>query len=62
MLCCVLQIVTIDPFGHIVLKEFADYISKGYDVRPTIAGTVLSLARPVCVSARSFVLVFISSQ
>ena len=32
------QIVTIDPFGHIVLKEFAEFIAKGYDIRPTIAG------------------------
>lgn len=33
------KIVTIDPFGHIVLKEFRDFYEKGYDIRPTIAVT-----------------------
>lgn len=33
------QIVTIDPFGHVVLKEYAPFLQQGYDIRPTIAGT-----------------------
>lgn len=33
------KIVTIDPFGHTVLKDFGEYYTKGYDIRPTIAVT-----------------------
>jgi len=40
------KIVTIDPYGHVVLKEFADYIAKGYDIRPTIAVTKAHIELP----------------
>lgn len=33
------QIVTIDPFGHLVTSAFDPYFKKGYDIRPTIAVT-----------------------
>lgn len=33
------RIVTIDPWGHLVTSVFADYLKKGYDIRPTIAVT-----------------------
>jgi hypothetical protein len=46
------QIVTIDPFGHIVLKEFQEYLEKGYDIRPTIAGACIARRRNASVSAR----------
>ena len=32
-------IVTLDPWGHLVTSVFADYLAKGYDIRPTIAVT-----------------------
>ena len=38
--CVTVQIVTMDPFGHVVLKEFRDFYDKGYDIRPTIAGAL----------------------
>jgi GTP cyclohydrolase II len=33
------RIVSLDPFGAIVCQVFADFYSKGYDIRPTIAIT-----------------------
>jgi len=33
------KIASIDPFGHLTLEAFGDYVEKGYDIRPTIAVT-----------------------
>jgi GTP cyclohydrolase II len=33
------RIVSIDPFGAVAAEVFADFLAKGYDVRPTIAVT-----------------------
>lgn len=33
------QIVSLDPWGHLVATAFADEIKAGYDIRPTIAVT-----------------------
>lgn len=33
------NIVTIDPWGHLVTDCFKNYFDKGYDIRPTIAVT-----------------------
>lgn len=32
------KIVTMDPFGHLVVEAFGEHLTKGYDIRPTIAG------------------------
>lgn len=32
-----MRIVTLDPWGHLVAKNFADEIGQGIDIRPTIA-------------------------
>jgi GTP cyclohydrolase II len=33
------KIVSLDPFGAVVCQVFADFYSKGFDIRPTIAVT-----------------------
>jgi hypothetical protein len=33
------QIVSLDPWGHLVADAFADRLAEGYDIRPTIAVT-----------------------
>jgi GTP cyclohydrolase II len=33
------RIVSLDPFGAVVAEAFADFLARGYDVRPTIAIT-----------------------
>ena len=33
------NLVTIDPWGHMVTTTFEAYLNKGYDIRPTIAVT-----------------------
>ena len=33
------RIVSIDPWGASVQHVYADYLARGYDVRPTIAVT-----------------------
>lgn len=40
------KIVSIDPFGHVSTEVFADYIAKGYDIRPTIAVTRAHINMP----------------
>ena len=32
------QIVSMDPWGHDIIRYFKPYLDKGYDIRPTIAG------------------------
>jgi GTP cyclohydrolase II len=38
------KIVSLDPWGHLVAKVFADDIAKGTDIRPTIAVTRARIA------------------
>jgi len=45
------KIVSIDPFGATVQTVFADYLKKGYDVRPTIAVTKAHIDMPEIVDA-----------
>ena len=33
------KIVSFDPWGHVVTDEFAEQISEGFDIRPSIAVT-----------------------
>ena len=33
------KIVSLDPFGHVISDAFADELSEGWDIRPTIAVT-----------------------
>jgi GTP cyclohydrolase II len=33
------NIVSLDPWGHLVGEAFGDYLARGYDIRPTIAVT-----------------------
>src|SRR4029453_18653709 len=33
------RIVSLDPFGAVVSEVYAEYLARGYDVRPTIAVT-----------------------
>jgi GTP cyclohydrolase II len=33
------KIVSLDPWGHLVLDEFRDHLKEGFDIRPTIAIT-----------------------
>jgi GTP cyclohydrolase II len=44
-------IVSIDPFGHIVSETFKDLLSKGTDIRPTIAITKAHIHLPEIVDA-----------
>jgi GTP cyclohydrolase II len=45
------RIVSLDPFGHTVQTVFADYLEKGYDIRPTIAVTKAHIDMPEIVDA-----------
>jgi len=45
------QIVTIDPFGHVISEGFAPWLEKGYDIRPTIAVTKAHIELPECREA-----------
>jgi GTP cyclohydrolase II len=45
------RIVSLDPYGHIVQEVFADYLKKGYDIRPTIAVTKAHIDMPEIVDA-----------
>jgi len=40
------KIVSLDPWGHLAGEVFAEYISNGLDVRPTIAITTARLSPP----------------
>lgn len=40
------QIVSMDPYGHLVQQEFRHFLVKGYDVRPTIAITKAHMKLP----------------
>jgi GTP cyclohydrolase II len=40
------RIVSLDPFGAVVAEVFADYLTQGYDVRPTIAVTKAQMDVP----------------
>jgi GTP cyclohydrolase II len=39
-------IVSLDPLGHMTSEVFADYLSQGWDIRPTIAVTKARLTVP----------------
>ena len=39
-------IVSIDPFGHVVVEAFADLLKDGWDIRPTIAVTAARIHMP----------------
>lgn len=45
------RIVSLDPYGHVVQDVFADYLKKGYDIRPTIAVTKAHIDMPEIVDA-----------
>lgn len=40
------KIVTMDPYGHLVVEAFKEYFDKGYDIRPTIAVTKAHMDLP----------------
>ncbi|KAI3635462.1 hypothetical protein MIR68_006100 [Amoeboaphelidium protococcarum] len=40
------KIVALDPFGHIVVKVYADHLKQGIDIRPTIAITKAHMKVP----------------
>jgi GTP cyclohydrolase II len=40
------KIVSLDPYGHMVSEAFADYLTQGYDIRPTIAVTKAHINMP----------------
>src|SRR4029078_7419352 len=40
------KIVSLDPYGAVVAEVFRDYLTQGYDVRPTIAVTKAHIAMP----------------
>ncbi|NVB82050.1 MAG: GTP cyclohydrolase II [Kofleriaceae bacterium] len=45
------KIVSLDPYGAIVQDVFAEYLKKGYDIRPTIAVTKAHIDMPEIVDA-----------
>jgi len=45
------QIVSLDPFGHMVTELFASQIAAGLDIRPTIAVTRAQINMPEVASA-----------
>lgn len=45
------RIVSIDPYGHIVVEAFADEFAKGFDIRPTIAITRARINMPEMTAA-----------
>ena len=38
--------VSLDPFGAVVCEVFADFFTRGYDIRPTIAVTRAHINMP----------------
>merc|ERR1719453_2007233 len=40
------RIVTMDPYGHAISEAFSPWLKRGYDVRPTIAGTKAHIELP----------------
>jgi GTP cyclohydrolase II len=40
------RIVSLDPFGALVAEVYADYLQRGYDIRPTIAITTAHIEIP----------------
>ena len=40
------KIVSLDPWGHMVSEVFADFIQRGWDIRPTIAVTKAHINMP----------------
>src|SRR5438094_748407 len=40
------KIVSLDPWGHLVGEAFRDYLTRGYDIRPTIAITRANIDMP----------------
>lgn len=40
------KIVSLDPYGHVISEVFAEYLAKGYDIRPTIAVTKAHIKMP----------------
>ena len=40
------SIVSLDPYGHLVSEAFADELSAGWDIRPTIAVTKARVSMP----------------
>jgi GTP cyclohydrolase II len=48
------QIVSIDPWGASVQTVYADYLARGYDIRPTIAVTKAHIHLPEIKQALAF--------
>ena len=44
------QIVSLDPWGHLVGEAFADRLAEGWDIRPTIAVTRARINMPEIVA------------
>ena len=40
------QIVSIDPWGHLIDSAFGEHLNRGYDIRPTIAVTKAHIRLP----------------
>ncbi len=40
------RIVSLDPYGHVVGEEFAEFLERGIDIRPTIAITKAHISMP----------------
>jgi len=45
------KIASIDPFGHLVTHCFSKYLTKGFDIRPTIAATKAHIDLTECREA-----------
>jgi len=45
------KMASIDPFGHMVTDYFSKYLTKGFDIRPTIAVTRAHIDLPECREA-----------
>jgi GTP cyclohydrolase II len=45
------KIGALDPFGHLTTVEYADWLEKGWDIRPTIAVTKAHIDLPECREA-----------
>jgi GTP cyclohydrolase II len=48
------KIVSIDPWGAMVARVYADYIEQGYDIRPTLAVTRAHIDLPEIRQAMAF--------
>ena len=60
--CDAQRIVSIDPWGASVQTVFADYLSRGYDIRPTIAVTKARIHLPEIKQAIAFQRLAIDGQ